>query len=105
MQNLIGEQFPPQHRMPTLVQRPAALRADPFLLRQFMNDLLRRQAGKVRFPFALAFFPLVCNLFQIRLCRVWQRNGLRLVKQRKVLRFQSSQHFSSLNGIIDLLNK
>ena len=59
-------QLPPQHCVPARVQRPAALRADPFFLRQLMDHLLRGRAGKVRLPFSRVLLPLVCNLLQVR---------------------------------------
>ena len=63
-------QLPAQHRMPALMQRSAALWAEPLLFRQFMNNPLYGQVGKVLFSFALALSPFADDLLQIRLRRV-----------------------------------
>ena len=60
-------QFSAQNLMTAGMQRLTALRADPLRLRQFMYDLLYRQAGEVHFPLPLLLFPFVSDLLQFKL--------------------------------------
>ena len=87
-------QLPPRHCLPALVQRPAALRAYPLLIRQLMDHLLHRQAGKVLLPLPRLFPPLIGDLLQIRLRRLGIGHILRLVEQAELLR----KHLGLLAG-------
>ena len=59
-------QFTAQNLMAAGMQRLAALRADPLILRQFMYDLFDWQTGEVHFPFPLLLPTLVSDLLQFR---------------------------------------